>query len=173
MLETCSDCHVQLPKLQNEAPTHQYLGASASCWEQFSWFNNAGQPPVAAGRYNALLIDAYCVQHPGKPIPPAINSVAVHGIALYAVFEMGMRLEKAVWVRQFATFGPDRKKHGQFVWLTPPDQTGSITINDIVTQSTPEARAEKLDEYVLDDWHTWKAAHLDAFADWYDRFVAS
>ena len=173
MIETCSDCFVQLPKLHETAPIHRYLGGSASCWDQFSWLNNAGEPPVAAGRYNALLIDAYCVQHHGIPIPPAINSVAVHGIALYAAFEMGMSLDKAVWVRQFSTFGADGKKHGQFVWLTPPDQKGCVTINDIVTQPTPEKRAEMLDNYVLDVWATWKAVHLDAFADWYDRFVAS
>lgn len=81
-------------------------------------------------------------------------------------------LERAIWMRQYATFGAEGKKHGRFTWLTLPDQTKCITIDDIVQQPTADARAEMVAAYVKNVWCTWKAVHLDTFAAWYAEFVA-
>lgn len=61
--ETCLDCRVVLPKF--DGPVHRYLGASPSCWAMFSALSGAGEPPIAPGPLNALLVDAYAAQHPG------------------------------------------------------------------------------------------------------------
>jgi hypothetical protein len=88
--EVCPDCGIVLPQLAESDPTHRYIGASASCWQLFSYLLNAGEPPVAPGRLNPLLVDAYCVQHHGTPSPQAINSVAVHALALHGVLAAGV-----------------------------------------------------------------------------------
>ena len=79
-LERCPDCGAVLPVL--DGPTHRYLGASPACWATFSALNNAGDPPLAPGHLIPLITDAYAVQHPGVPSPQAIQSVAVHLLAM-------------------------------------------------------------------------------------------
>ncbi len=61
---------------------HRYVGASAVCWELFAALNNAGEPPLAPGIYNGLLMAAYMVQHPGVPSPQTVQSVAVHWLVI-------------------------------------------------------------------------------------------
>ena len=91
-LEICLDCGVQMPRLGAEAATHRYLGASASCWNLFANMHNGGEPSIAPAPLNHFFIDAYCVQHHGVPNPQAIQSVAVHGLLLYCLFEQGLSL---------------------------------------------------------------------------------
>lgn len=172
-LETCSDCFVQLPKLEDDSPTHRYMGGSASCWNLFANMHNGGEPPIAPAPLNHFFIDAYCVQHHGVPNLQAIQSVAVHGLPLYCLFELGMSLspEKAIWMRQWATFDKDGQKHRRYSWLTPPDQSGCLTIGDIAQQPTPETRAEQLQAYITQVWDVWRVDHLDMFARWYQEFI--
>lgn len=82
-------------------PTHRYIGASPACWAMYSaWL--IGVPPSAddlarsdapprpgpttAGPdgASALVVDAYAAQHHGTPSPQAIQSVAVHVLALHS-----------------------------------------------------------------------------------------
>jgi hypothetical protein len=66
------------------------------------WVNDEqfvqGPRALAPAPTNALLGDAYAAQHPGTPSPQAIQSVAVHLLALYAVLEKGVASEMALWV---------------------------------------------------------------------------
>lgn len=87
-LEPCPDCGALLPP--SSGVGHRYVGASAACWELFAALNNAGEPPLVPSTFNGLLTDAYMVQHPGVPSPQAIQSVAVHLLALYGVLERGV-----------------------------------------------------------------------------------
>ncbi|MBI5565051.1 MAG: hypothetical protein HY870_09155, partial [Chloroflexi bacterium] len=95
-LETCPDCRVVLPKF--DGPVHRYLGASASCWAMYAALG-AGEPPIAPGPFNALLVDAYTTQHPGVSSNQAIQSVAVHLLTLYGILERGVSIERAIWLR--------------------------------------------------------------------------
>ena len=72
LTETCPDCKVVLPKF--DGPVHRYLGASASCWAMYAALGG-GEPPIAPGPLNALLVDAYTTQHPG-----AVQSESGHSI---------------------------------------------------------------------------------------------
>ena len=172
--ETCLDCYVRLPAPGPDASRHRYIGGSASCWNLFANMHNGGDPPIAQGPLNHFFIDAYCVQHHGVPGPQAIQSVAVHGLPLYCRFELGEELspERAIWMRQWATFDKQGQKHRRFTWLTPPDQTGCLTIGDIAQRPTPEDRAEQLQAYIAQVWDVWRADHLDSFARWFEEFVA-
>lgn len=169
--EVCPDCGVVLPPVDDGGATHRYIGASPSCWQLFSYLHNAGEPPVASGHLNSILLDAYCVQHHGTPSPQAFNSVAVHALVLHGILAAGVAPSEALWIRQRAlrdTVG--RGKHERFHWLTPPDAP-MLTIADIVQAATPAARSEQLQAYVQSVWSAWSGVHGQILAQWYARYV--
>ncbi|MFN8457122.1 MAG: DUF5946 family protein [Anaerolineae bacterium] len=167
--ELCPDCGARLPKI--EGPTHRYIGASPACWAIFTALFNAGEPPLAPAPMNALIGDAYAAQHPGMPSPQAIQSVAVHVLTLYAVLEKGVSPEKALWVRQRALRERGGSKRERFKWLTPPLFSGSLTVADIVSLSTPQARAEQAKQYVESVWRRWAQLHALTIVAWYEQYV--
>lgn len=170
-LEPCPDCGALLPP--SSGAGHRYVGASAACWEMFAALNNAGEPPLAPGVYNSLLTDAYMAQHPGVPSPQAIQSVAVHLLALYGVLERGMDPGRALWIRLQAVDERHGPKHGRFSWLTPPSFAGSLTVLDIVQPPTPGERTAVLQQYVTSIWSLWADRHAATITVWYDRYVGS
>ena len=168
-LSVCPDCGVKLPPV--DGPRHRYIGASAACWALFAALNNAGEPPLASGKWNGLITDAYAAQHPGTPSPQAIQSVAVHVLALYGVIERGRPHGQAQWLRLRALderYGP---KRGRFHWLTPPDLTKTEPLTSITTPSTPAARTAAVEIYVKSVLHAWQAAHEKTIAGWYEQFI--
>lgn len=170
--EICPDCGVVLPQVIDSEVTHCYIGASPSCWQLFSSLLNAGEPPVASGRLNPLLLDAYCVQHHGTPSPQAINSVAVHALTLYGVLVAGVAPNDALWIRRRALRDSvSRGKHERFHWLTPPDVAKMLTIADITNAETPSARSDQLQAYVQSVWAAWSDLHGTTVAQWYAQFV--
>lgn len=171
-LETCPDCGVVLPPVLESGAKHRYIGASASCWALFSNLLNAGEPPMAPGRLNPILLDAYCVQHHGTPSPQAINSVAVHALVLHGVFVAGVRPDNALWIRQRALRdSADSRKHERFHWLSPPDPAKMLAIVDIANAETASARSAQLQVYVLSIWAAWSELHGTMLAQWYAQYV--
>lgn len=150
---------------------HRYVGASPSCWACFSALVNAGEPPLAPHPHNALLLDAYMVQHPGQPSPPAIQSVAVHLLALYGVIEAGVGAGQVLWIRQRAVRGDAPARHARFAWLTPPDFTGSLTFADIVSGATSQGRTAQAITYIQAVWTQWTQLHWTTIAGWYNRYI--
>ena len=167
-LTPCPDCKAMLPP--SDGPVHRYLGASAACWALFAALNNGGEPPLAPAPANALLTDAYAAQHYGLPSPQAVQSVAVHLLALYGVLEAGLPLDRAVWVRAHVLTSGDTPKRERFVWLDPPDFTGALTVADIVQQPTPEERTDLLGRYVKQVWQRWSQRHGKTVAAWYEQY---
>ncbi len=168
-LEPCPDCRALLPPL--DGPTHRYIGASSACWTLYTNLHNGGEPPLVPSPYNNLLVDAYAAQHPGVPSDQAIQSVAVHTLVLYGVFEQGVALEQALWLRLRPLREQKSSKRGRFHWLTPPSFAGSITIADIVALSTPAARSQKVEAYVKQVWSFWAEQHHAVIAAWYQAYV--
>ncbi|MBV7330319.1 hypothetical protein KFU94_19125 [Chloroflexi bacterium TSY] len=169
-LESCPDCRAELPPV--DGPTHRYIGASAACWAIFSALNNAGEPPLSPASTNQLLVDAYAAQHPGRPSPQAIQSVAVHLLVLYGVFEKGIDPANALWMRRHALQGDPSSKQERFSWLAPPDFSGSLTIVDIIHLPTPEARTELVKQYVEGVWGLWSDSHRLTIVEWYNKWLA-
>ncbi len=170
LTETCPDCGAVLPKF--DGPTHRYLGASPSCWAMYSALNGAGEPPIAPGPFNALLVDAYAAQHFGVPSNQAIQSVAVHLLTLYGILERGVSIERAIWLRTRGLRDGSQPKHSRFVWLTPPSFADGLKIADIVAAPTPIARAERVKDYVHNVWSIWWATeHAGTLVQWYERYV--
>lgn len=169
--ERCPDCKVELPKLSADAPTHRYLGASASCWALFSNIHNAGEPPIAPHPLMSLFIDAYAAQHHGVPSPQAINSVAVHLLTLHAVLTQQLDVSQALWVRRRALENKATGKHERFHWLTPPDFAGCVTVLDIANAPTPEGRAETAVSYIHQVYERWAKEHSPTLTQWYQQYV--
>lgn len=169
-MQQCPDCKAWLPAV--EGATHRYVGASPACWAMFSALVNAGEPPLAPHPLTGLLLDAYMAQHPGQPSPQAIQSVAVHLLALYGVLEAGVAPEQALWIRLRAVRGAAADRHARFAWLTPPDFSGSLTLTDIVAGATPQARTERAIAYIQAVWQLWASLHRRTIADWYGSWVA-
>jgi hypothetical protein len=167
--ETCPGCGAALPKV--DGPTHRYIEASPACWALYTALTGAGEPPMAPAPAVALIVDAYAVQHPGAPSDQAIQSVAVHLLALYGVFERGVVPENALWVRRRALREDVGSRRGRFRWLAPPTLTGSPTVADIVAAPTPAARAEQARRYVEAAWSLWSAEHGGTISAWYDEFI--
>ncbi|MCB0213647.1 MAG: hypothetical protein KDJ52_30175 [Anaerolineae bacterium] len=169
--EICPGCGVHLPQI--DGPTHRYIVASAGCWAMFSALLNAGEPPLAPAPTNTLLIDAYAAQHPGPPSPQVIQSVAVHLITLYGVLVKGVAVDNALWIRQQALHPGKTGKKDRFEWLASPDLFDTVTVADIVKQTTPAARTEQVARYVTSVWDAWSKPHGAIIADWYEKYVGS
>jgi hypothetical protein len=167
--EICPGCEAQLPA--SDGATHRYVGASPACWAIYAALNNAGEPPLASDPVVGLLIDAYMVQHPGTSSPQAIQSVAVHGLVLYGVFEREVDPANALWIRRRALREGKGGRSGRFQWLIPPSFAGILTVADIVKAPTPQDRTHLLQQYVSQVWQTWAQNHVTTFATWYDQFV--
>ena len=167
MRSRCPDCQAELPV--SDGPTHRYLGASPACWALFSALVNAGDPPLAPHPLTALLVDAYAAQHPGVPGPQAIQSVAVHVLALEGVFNRKVAPDNAQWVRLRALRG--RGQGHRFRWLDPPSFAGSITIAEIVKQPTASARSDLAARYAEEMLQLWRAAQGDMIDAWYEQHV--
>lgn len=167
-VEICPGCTAQLPSL--DGPTHRYIGASPACWAIYSALN-VGEPPLAPGPYNGLLVDAYAAQHPGVPSPQAIQSVAVHLLTLYGILVKGMAPDQALWLRLRPLRDGKQPKHSRFSWLTPPSFAGSLTVADIAGAPTPAARLALVQPYIEGVRLRWTQEHQAIVAQWYDRFV--
>ena len=137
----------------------------------FPWFN-AGEPPIAPNRLTPLLTDAYAAQHFGKPSPQAINSVAVHLLALHAVFKHEFNPAKVQWVRLRALQNKTTPRHERFHWLTPPDFTDCLTVADIAAAATAEARGSKTAVFVQQVYTYWSDLHHQVLAQWYETYIS-
>lgn len=168
-LEPCPGCGARLPR--SDGPTHRYIGASAACWAIFTALNNAGEPPLAPSPTNALIADAYAAQHPGTPLPQAIQSVAVHLLTLQGVLERGVSVEQALWLRQRVLNERSGMRQGRFQWLAAPDFAGTPTVADIVQAPTPRSRTEQAARYVQAVWKAWSQAHGKVLRAWYDQYA--
>jgi hypothetical protein len=167
--EPCPGCGAELPIV--EGPTHRYIGASPACWAIYTSLTGAGEPPLAPGPLNGLLVDAYAAQHPGTPSDQAIQSVAVHLLTLYGVLVRSAAPDQALWLRRRGLRDGRAPKHSRFRWLAPPSFEGSLNVAAIAAAPTPQPRAGLAGQYVRQVWALWAADHQATVAGWYDQYV--
>jgi hypothetical protein len=117
-LVPCFSCGALAPDM--DGVTHKYVLSSPGCWALYGEilardYSEYNYPPV-----HRLVVDAYAVQHPGKQIRQAIQSVAVHLIGLYLSLEKGMDAKQVT-----QAIGRATQFSGRFIWLDPPKGWGS------------------------------------------------
>jgi hypothetical protein len=136
----------------------------------FSALNNAGEPPLAPGRLNPLITDAYAVQHPGTPSPQAIQSVAVHLLALYGILDLGLEPNRALDIRVRAIQHGSTPKRDRFHWLNPPTVEYSLTIADVAAGETSRVRTEIAERWIHHVWDKW-STHRSQATSWFQSYV--
>src|SRR6516225_12143489 len=81
--------------VDEDGPTHPYVGASPACWAVYGEVLAKEYGEYRYPSVHRLTVDAYSVQHPGTPSRRAIQSVAVHLVSLYLVLDRGFSSAKA------------------------------------------------------------------------------
>ena len=160
-LERC-ECGLELPRADAPLPTHDYLGATASCWALYNELH-AKQYEGFGALTPIRVIDAYAVQHHGKPERRAIQSVNAHLVALYLQLEIGYTGAQVNVPLQRVL-----KLANEFEWLEPPTPNGTLTIADVLTAVTPQEQANAIENYARDIWRAWQV-HRVTVVKWAAR----
>ncbi|WP_242403037.1 DUF5946 family protein [Deinococcus deserti] len=168
-MEACVGCGAVLPRV--EGPIHRYMTSSPACWAAFTALGSAQHLPTNAS-WEALLVDAYAVQHPGTPSNQAINSVAVHLMVLYGVLVRGYAPDQAQRLRQRPGQQTKGHKHERFHWLTPPSFASVLTVADVQNAGDAQVRAQVAEAWVRDVWSVWAQLHEGQVASWFAAYMA-
>lgn len=99
------------------------MESSPGCWAAYGAVLEREYGNPALLETHRLSVDAYAVQHPGRPSRQSIQSVGLHLLRLILLFEHGLTAERA----NDAMLHLCRFKH-VFQWLEPPASRGSITV---------------------------------------------
>ncbi len=181
-LEPCPGCGALFPP--SAGPMHRSIGASAACWALYAPLSVGEQPDpelIARSRVastpplppprpeplDALIVDAYAVQHHGDASPQAVQSVAVHLLTLHGILERGADLSHAIQLR----LRPLRTR-GVFHKLEPPALDSALTLRHLWPGGGVECPC-LAGEYVQSVYAAWFGKHGATVADWYERHVAS
>jgi hypothetical protein len=96
---TCPGCGVVLPAGPG-LPQHPYIGASPECWAKFGELLAREYEHPAYFHVHQVTVDAYAVQHSGKPERRTIQSVALHLMTLAMVLEDGLDPRQGPWLHK-------------------------------------------------------------------------
>jgi hypothetical protein len=154
----CPGCGALVP--ESDGPAHRYIGASPGCWAVYGEVLAREYEDVRYGRVHRLTVDAYAAQHPGVPSPQSVQSVAVHLLALHAIFERGVPLPQAKQVLQEAV-----KRKREFRWLDPPGFLGEVTVLDVHAATDPEQHEVRVHQWARAVWQAW-AEHHHTIRSW-------
>lgn len=149
----CPGCGREFP--ESDQPTHAYLSASPGCWAVYGEVLSREYQDMRYFAVHGYTVDAYSVQHPGQPERRTIQSLAVHLLSLFAAIELGWEQNMLIKVRKRATAGTEQRFH----WLTPPDDPGSVTIQEVYASETPEEHKQIVMKWAHAVWTSWRKHH--------------
>jgi hypothetical protein len=137
-----------------EGPTHRYMESSTGCWAMYGEvLAREYSNPAYAPNYR-LSVDAYAVQHPGRPSPQSVQSVAVHLIRLCLLLERDLEMARANDAMLTATAAK-----GKFFWLEPPPSRGSITVADVHRAKNADEHIALVQKWAESAWQAWSRHH--------------
>lgn len=153
-VEVCEGCGATVPDAPG--PAHAYGGAAPGCWAAYGEVlaRQYSDPRFSGAR--RLTVDAYSVQHPGRPGPGAIRSVAIHLMGLHLRLDLDVEHARAEAALQAALrFGA-----ADFTWLDPPWPRGAITVHDVRRAGDdPRAHRRRVHEWATAVWGAWSEHH--------------
>jgi hypothetical protein len=144
----CPGCGVRLPP--RSGPTHAYIGASAACWALYGELLAREFQDASLLDVHKLTVDAYAVQHPGKPERRAIQSVGIHLATLSLVLEHGADPREGPKLHRRLVRRPE------LTWLEPPRPNGTLTVADVLAADDHRAAVRA---WARDVWDAWSAHH--------------
>lgn len=148
----CPGCGVVLE--EREGPIHRYMESSPACWAVYGEVLAREYSDRTYFQVHRLSVDAYAVQHPGRPGPQAIQSVAVHLIRLCLLLERGLPMAHA----NDAMLRASEQEH-LYVWLEPPASRGSVTVADVVGAQDVDTHMAAVRRWADAAWQAWAPHH--------------
>ena len=130
------------------------MESSPGCWACYGEVLAREYSDARFRAVHRLTVDAYAVQHPGRPSAVSIQSVAIHLISLCAILERGVELTEATKIIRQASRNTDR-----FIWLTPPTSRGALTVADVHRAAGAQEHARLVHEWAQSAWTAWSAHH--------------
>lgn len=150
--EVCVGCGARFPVI--DGPVHLYMESSPACWAAYGDILAREYSDIHYAAVHQMTVDAYAVQHPGRPTPQSIQSVGLHLVSLCLVFEHGAEtLQTRVILQRSNSF------KRELVWLEPPPDRGRITVADVQQASTPEEHVGCVRKWADSAWKAWSLHH--------------
>ena len=135
-------------------PMHRYMESSPGCWAAYGEVLAREYSDAAYASMHQLTVDAFAVQHPGRPSAQSIQSVALHLIRLCLLLECGLEIGRANEAMLKAT---ESKK--KFVWLPPPPVRGAVTVGDVHGANTSQEHVTRVRQWAESAWQAWEPHH--------------
>lgn len=161
----CFGCGGSFPDI--EGPTHRYAESSPGCWAAYGEVLAREYSDQAYARLHRLTVDTYAVQHPGRPGPQTIQSVAGHLISLYLILEQGRAMEYGTRAMGLVT-----QRKGHYSWLDPPVLMGRVTVADVQRAQCLEEHQAWVQKWAESAWQAW-ASHHAVVRMWADELEAA
>ena len=147
----CPGCGVLLP--ETDGPVHAYIESSPACWAIYGEVLARQYSDPALMVMNRLTVDAYAVQHPGRPSRQSMQSVGVHLVSLQLMLELNVSPEEA-------THAIDRLiTSTTFTWLEPPASKGELSVADVYQTTSTQQHVERVRVWARSAWEAWSAHH--------------
>jgi hypothetical protein len=156
-LSPCPGCGGRFEDV--DGPTHRYMESSPGCWAVYGEVLAREYSDPAYGRVHRLSVDAYAVQHPGRPSPQSIQSVAVHLIRLCLILETGVDLHRANDVIKAAA-----ESEENYRWLPPPSSLGAVTVADVRKAQDADEHEKLVRSWAASAWMAWAPHHTTVSA---------
>lgn len=149
----CFSCGAVVPV--TEGPTHDYMLSSPGCWAIYGEVLAREYQDASYAANHRLTVDAYAVQHPGRPTAAAAKrSVLLHLISLCVVLERGAPPAEATSLLQ--RLGESKR---DVPWLEPPDHLGDVTVVDVHETDVAEAHLTAVERWAQSAWRAWSPHH--------------
>jgi hypothetical protein len=154
----CLGCGGLVPDTKGDS--HRYMLSAPGCWQLFGEILARDYGDYHYPAVHLLAVDAYAVQHPGKPVRQAIQSVAVHLISLYYILEKGFDSVEATRAMRRAL-----QYKTSFTWLEPPVSMGKFTIVDVAQTTNLKDYETIVRQWGESAWLAW-TRHHGQIRDW-------
>ena len=151
-LVPCVGCRGLFPEIQG--PTHRYMESSPGCWAAYGEVLAREYSDPAYAKAHRLTVDTYAVQHPGSVSPQSIQSVALHLIRLCLLLERRLEMNRA----NDAILKVAESK-SKFVWLTPPENRGGLTVADVHRAENAQEHVKLVHQWAENAWRAWSPHH--------------
>ncbi len=164
-LMRCFGCGGLFPDI--EGTTHRYIASSTGFWAAYGEVLARQYTDANYEGAGQLTIDAYAVQHPGRPSAQSIQSVALHLISLCLLLERGVELGTAT--EGISAAAKDKRR---FAWLAPPETMGPITVANVHAARTAAEHVAIVRSWASSAWSAWAAHHVTVRDGWRSSGVA-
>ncbi|NOU20039.1 MAG: hypothetical protein HOO91_20975 [Bacteroidales bacterium] len=159
----CFSCQAETPDI--EGPVHRYMVSSPGCWKLFGEILELEYSNPEYMVNHRITVDAFAVQHYGKPSPQAIHSVNLHLASMYLIYGRGFDVKLAD--KGLTTLA---KYKSELFWLDPPENVGEITVADILKVQTADEHCKLVFDWGNSVWKAW-SNHQNTVKEFVERHI--